>query len=70
MNSYDNYQAQYVEAISEDPEGTQKFLESEREKAYESYPEGKEVVYCDHCGEPLRYMSISYQEGCHIDSCL
>jgi len=70
MNNLDRYQEQYNESMMEDPDGTQEFLESERKKAYESYPEGEEVVHCGYCGEPLRYRSVSYHEGFHIDSCL
>jgi hypothetical protein len=70
MNSHGRYQEQYNEAIQEDAEGLNAFLQIERKKALNSYPKGVDVVYCDICGEPLVYNSMSYHEGYHFDSCI
>jgi hypothetical protein len=48
-----------------------RFLEQQREeaeKSYEGLPES-EKRYCPYCGELMKWASISYFEGFHIDSC-
>jgi hypothetical protein len=73
MNSSGNYYAQIAEIESEEgPSAIAEYQGNERIKALASYPDGKnvEVRYCSICGEPLRYRSVSYDEGWHIDSCL
>jgi hypothetical protein len=47
----------------------QQYLDNERQRNYDSYPTGTEHIYCSKCGELLRYNSMSYHEGFHIDSC-
>lgn len=39
------------------------------EKARQSYPKGEPRCYCSKCGELLRFNSINYHEGWHIDGC-
>lgn len=52
-------------------EEAEKFMQDENEKELKSY-EGTEARprYCLWCSQVLRYNSISYHEGFHIDSCL
>jgi hypothetical protein len=70
MNNAGIWMAQKAEWEAEDPEGLNKFLEKHRRECLESYPDGEEVRYCSICGEPLKYGSMSYDEGWHFDSCL
>lgn len=70
FNNISRYRQDYNEAILEDAEGLQSFLEVERKKANSSYPLGKQVKCCTICGEPLVYDSISYKEDYHTDSCI
>lgn len=70
MNSIGKYVQDYNEAVAENPKELNDFLAIEQEKAFKSYPEGKQKRFCDICGELLVYNSISYYEGYHIDSCV
>lgn len=73
MNNCSNYEQQLSEFKDEDPEGLQKFLDEQYEKALASYPEDcDEELYrcCPICGALLVYQSLSYYEGYHFDSCL
>ena len=45
FNSHQRYYNDYNETITEDPEGLQEFLNSEREKALKSYNENEEIKY-------------------------
>lgn len=70
INNYSVYQSQLNEWIQEDPDGYNNYVQKSNQKAFDSYPEGKEVIYCTICGAPLVYNSMSYHEGFHFDSCL
>lgn len=70
FNSRQRYYNDYQEAITEDAEGLQEFLQREREKVLKSYNSNDNIVYCSICGEPLVKDSISYFEGFHIDNCI
>lgn len=70
FNSRQKYNHDYQEAITEDPQGTMKFIQKEREIALKSYNSNDKIIYCSICGEPLRKNSISYYEGFHIDNCI
>lgn len=58
-----------VEDISEE-QLLCEFQQQQMKDALKAYPEGEQVVCCKKCGSPLRYNSISYHEGFHIDSCI
>lgn len=70
FNSQARYESQLAEMFEEDAEGTLSYLDKEYQRAMDSYPEGEEVIYCSICCQPLVYNSISYTEGCHVDSCV
>lgn len=38
-------------------------------KGYSATDESSVVISCSKCGEILKYKSISYNEGYHIDGC-
>ena len=58
---------------AEERASMQRFLQEELEKHTAEYIEkgipAEDWRYCPYCGQLLRYGSISYDEGFHIDSC-
>ena len=70
MNSREKYRADLAEQMRENAEATNRFIESQRKKALESYKPGEAVRYCFLCGEPLIKGSMAYDEGYHFDNCI
>ena len=53
----------------EEQESFRQWQQKHHQEVVDSYPEDEEGVFCYKCGSLLKYKSMSYYEGYHIDSC-
>ena len=71
----DSEQAEYDEQHSKANEECEAYeerrdmVDAYHRRCYGSYPKGVEYKYCSICSHILKYKSISYDEGYHVDIC-